>query len=179
MAYQLEIQPGRQLLLEDSGGQTIITLLSSSAGQQQQSSQSLYTGAWTSPPTAYRTVGEIMIHLRTVEGDRTLYVQQNQIQLVEGAPTPSAAQPLSLREVPSSTMPSMKPMEPMTPMGSLSMGNMHMGLNPMEMQMGNMKLSMPSSSDAASEARRFCSQCGARVQVGDRFCAQCGHQLQA
>lgn len=169
MAYQLEIQPGRQLVIQDAGGQTIITLMSSNAGQQQQSSQSLYTGAWVSPPMAYRTAGEIVIHLRTTDGDRTLYVQQNQIQLVESAPVLAAAQPLPLRSVAS---------QPMQPMGTLSMGNMHMSMNPMAMTMGDMTLSMESPA-SSPEAPRFCSQCGARVQVGDRFCAQCGHQLQS
>lgn len=86
--------------------------------------------------------------------------------------------------------------------GGMKMGNMQMSMNPMEMRMGDMELRMGDSSsnrststsassasassqfrspseNAASSAhpRRFCSQCGAPITLGDRFCASCGTRL--
>jgi ribosomal protein L37E len=187
MAYQLELQNGQHLILENRGAQTLVTLTTSGPGQQQQSSQSIQTGAWTSPPVAYRTAGGVMIHLHTAEGDRTLIVQHNQIQMATRAPSVQV-NPMPLQEVSfasstsMSSMPPMKPMQPMQPMGTLSMGNMHMSMNPMEMQMGDMALSMKPSTTAetqseSSTTRRFCTQCGHAVNPSDRFCASCGHAL--
>lgn len=188
MAYQIEVQPGQQLLIENIGSQTVITLTSSGLGQQQQSSQSVHTGTWTAPPTAYRTASGVIIHMQTTEGDRTLAIQQNQIQMTSGT-SPISGRPVSMQEsaAPStSPMPSMepmkpmKPMEPMKPMGTLKMGNMQMSMNPMEMQMGDMKLSMntPEADESTpASTRRFCTQCGTQVKPSDRFCGHCGHQL--
>lgn len=95
------------------------------------------------------------------------------------------------------------PMQPMTPLRmnknpmSMSMGDMKMtvgetGLG--EISPGDMKLntqpdpteSRLSTSSASSHSqgeagsakvRRFCSQCGSAVALGDRFCACCGTQL--
>ena len=95
----------------------------------------------------------------------------------------------------------MKGMEPMTQMQpmTMTMGNMSMSMG--EMRMGNMRLSTQADQAQGSSAERsegvvgqgqggsaegvesevgqkkFCSQCGAKVQAGDRFCSQCGNQL--
>jgi hypothetical protein len=48
-----------------------------------------------------------------------------------------------------------------------------MNINPMEMRMGNMLMSMGSSSASTSTAstkkKRFCPQCGEAVNQSDRF----------
>lgn len=182
MAYQIEVQPGQQLFIENIGSQTVITLTSSGLGQQQQSSQSVHTGTWTAPPTAYRTAGGMIIYVRTTEGDRTLAIQQNQIQMTSGTQMISGHPVLMQESAPPSTssIPPMKPMKPMKPMGTLKMGNMQMSMNPMEMQMGDMKLSMntPETEESTpNSSRRFCTQCGTQAKPSDRFCAHCGHQL--
>jgi hypothetical protein len=201
MAYQLELQAGQTLVLDNRGTQTVITLASHGPGQQQQASQSLTTGTWISPPEAYRTAEGVLIRLRTAEGDRILQIQQQQIRVLNQIPLGLNLQaiPLQERESVAPAMQPMKPMQPMQmqpmqPMGKLSMGDMHMSLDPMEMRMGDMTLSMGSSSasnpasdtsptsppepaDPSASQRRFCSQCGARVQPSDRFCASCGHSL--
>jgi predicted amidophosphoribosyltransferase len=46
----------------------------------------------------------------------------------------------------------------------------------MEMQMGDMKMSMGDTKTVSKV--RFCRQCGAKVAATDRFCSSCGHQLQ-
>jgi hypothetical protein len=106
------------------------------------------------------------------------------------APNPSAPQPAA---APRPSMQPMQPMTPMQPMQPMTLGNMTMNTNPMEMRMGNMAMSMgqpagkvpethaPAASapdSSASGAKgKFCSQCGTPVQPSDRFCANCGHGL--
>jgi len=70
------------------------------------------------------------------------------------------------------------------------MGNMNMNANPMQMQMGNMAMSMGRSdgatnpvatpinnASATTKTAKFCSQCGAGLAEGARFCSSCGHQI--
>ncbi len=72
----------------------------------------------------------------------------------------------------------MKPMKPMEPM---NLGDMSMGVNPMEMRMGNMYMRMPENPKLESPSKsnqHFCTQCGNLVKTDDRFCANCGHKLE-
>jgi hypothetical protein len=65
----------------------------------------------------------------------------------------------------------------MPPMQPMSMGDMQMNMNPMQMRMGNMEMQMGkpvTPATAAPGTHRFCSQCGAAVELGDfaaDFCA--------
>jgi hypothetical protein len=59
-------------------------------------------------------------------------------------------------------------MKPMKPMGSMQ---------PMEMRMGDMHMSLGTREKEGQSAKRFCTQCGAPAQSDDRFCASCGHAL--
>ena len=117
--------------------------------------------------------------------------QQMQVQQTSTVPTPSMQpmqpmkmgemQPMKMGEVqPMQPMQPMKPIQPMQPMQPMKMGDMQMSTNPMAMSMGNMAMSMGGSAAEASGAsgtRRFCSQCGAKIDPGDRFCSSCGHAL--
>lgn len=170
-----------------------MTVVSSGMGQQQQSGQSFSSGQWTAPPKLYQLGGG---HVAIVFAERTFYLSivGGQMQVSSGAGGQgieqqiSELQPLPMQPAELPSMPAMRPMPPMT----MTMGNMSMRMG--EMRMGEMNLnastsqsqfnqSQASAAAAASDEpeemreKRFCSQCGAAVRMGDRFCAQCGHQL--
>lgn len=173
-----------------------MTVVSSGMGQQQQSGQSFSSGQWTAPPKLYQLGGG---HVAIVFAERTFYLSivGGQMQVSSGAGGQgieqqiSELQPLPMQPAELPSMHSMRPMPPMPPM-TMTMGNMSMRMG--EMRMGEMNLnastsqsqfnqSQASAAAAASDEpeemreKRFCSQCGAAVRMGDRFCAQCGHQL--
>lgn len=181
MAYSCDLGSGQRLDLDIQGTQTIVAIASSSAGQQQQSSNSLQTGAWTSPPEVYRTSDGIAVKLQTAQGSEYIQIHGSSISLSTTAPELSTEQlPTQQTKVLNSTLPPMEPMKPMQPM---TMGTMQMNLKPMAMKMGDMAMQIGSSSVSSTTAatpaptRRFCTQCGVSVKPSDRFCASCGHPL--
>lgn len=129
--------------------------------------------------------------------------QQMQLQTVQtmpestlpSMPSMPPMQPMQpMQPIPHPSASSPPPIQPMQPMQPLQMDGMTMNLGTMEMRMGNMEMRMgnPSVSSAAGVTsggsaegsaaspqpnRRFCSQCGASVEVGDRFCSSFGHRL--
>lgn len=179
MAYVCELASGTRIYLTNAEQQTIVTLASSGPGQQQQSSQSFQTGQWMDVPVAYQNASGVVIYLQTHQGDFYMQLQAGSISLMRTVPPVHTMEsiPVYPASAPSGSMPSMEPMRPMQPMQPMRMGNMQMGMNPMEMRMGDMEMRMGKTAEPVDD-RRFCSQCGASVKVGDRFCASCGHQLQ-
>jgi hypothetical protein len=202
MAYVCELGSGQRIYLDNQGGQTIVLIASSAPGQQQQASNSLNTGLWTSPPIAYQTPNGVVFKIVTAQGEHYIQCQGSSMGVVSSAAfAGSGSQQMQIQQVagmPSSSMPSMQPMPPMQPMPSMqlmkpmepmqpmppmqpmSMGDMQMNMNPMQMRMGNMEMQMGkpvTPATAAPGTHRFCSQCGAAVELGDRFCASCGHRL--
>lgn len=180
MAYVCELGNGHAIYLDNVGNQTTVTSVISRPGQQQQSSSSITTGEWTHPPAAAQTPLGVVIHVATATGEQSILVQGSQIEIVTADATPHA-QPIPLRQTQQSAQShqGMRPMEPLPPLESMkpmTMGNMSMSMNPMEMRMGNMELKLDQPSTHPSKTR-FCSQCGAQVDEGDRFCSSCGHAL--
>ena len=199
MAYMCELGSGQRIYLDNVGEQTTITLVSESMGQQQQSGSQFTTGAWTAPPEMLHTEQGIVLQLTTAQGRHHLQIQGSQVGWMSNAPALNNAQQMQVSAVsamPGNNIPSMQPMEsmqpmqPMQPMGSMQpmqpmqsmqpmkMGNMEMGMQPMQMRMGNMEMRMGDATTKATKPK-FCSQCGAPVKPSDRFCANCGHQLSA
>lgn len=205
MAYLCELSAGHRIYLENQGVQTRLRVSMASPGQQQQSSSSFQTGAWTAPPEAFLNGQRLVFKLTTAEGELYVQVQGTSMSLVARGIGAEGARSVALQQsafpdsakagqTPSmSSMPPMQPMEPMQPMQPMQplepmqpmqMGNMQM--NPMEMRMGNLSMSMgaaqasePSSPPASSpktpgSQRKFCTQCGGIVEAGDRFCSACG-----
>ena len=197
-SYRCDLGNSRAIYLSNQGVLTMVTVYSGGAGQQQQSSQGFSTGEWTATPKLYQVGGGYVV---TVFAEQTFYfsVQGGQMQVSSGANGEKVAQrvseleplPLVEGEMPPASgmrgteMKGMEPMMPMQPM-TMTMGNMSMSMG--EMRMGDMRLSAQaeagwgqggSAEGEEGEARqkKFCSQCGAKVQAGDRFCSQCGNQL--
>lgn len=191
MAYVCKLGSGHNIYLDNQGDQTLITSMMGAPRQQQQSSNSFKTGCWTAQPEIYRTSQGVVIKVTTTHGEEFIQVQgssmgsmtsipslqrsqQMQINLSEATPFTSS---IPIQE----TLPPMQPMQPMQPM---KMGNIEMGMNPMEMRMGNMHLSMGSESSESADSDktqstggRFCSQCGVVLESEDRFCSGCGYKL--
>ncbi|MEM1252320.1 MAG: zinc-ribbon domain-containing protein [Cyanobacteria bacterium P01_H01_bin.21] len=164
MAYVCEFSPGHQVYLDNQGDQTIITSTVATPGQQQQASNSITTGPWTAPPKAYQNLGGAIFTLFTAQGEIHISIQGTSVSMTSA---PAGSQQLSMQQT-STAVPPMPPMQPMT------MGNMQMTMQPMEMRVGNMELKMETQS---STTRQFCSQCGKKVAPEDRFCSSCGHAL--
>ncbi|HAG79661.1 MAG TPA: zinc ribbon domain-containing protein [Cyanobacteria bacterium UBA12227] len=189
MAYVCELGTGQRVYLDNQGTQTVVTTVSGSLGQQQQASNSFQTGSWTSPPQLFQTSNGVILKIETAQGEHFIQVQGGSMSVMSGTPSLGSSQQMQMQQVattPATTMPPMepmqpmKPMEPMQPMQPMKMGDMEMNLNPMEMRMGNMEMRMGAPMSIATPAentKRFCSQCGASINVGDRFCSSCGHRL--
>jgi zinc-ribbon domain len=214
MIYSGELPSGQKLYLENQGDATIVTVLMQQSGQQQQSSSSFVTGPWQTPPEIFASAQGAMIRVMTAAGVWGLTVQGMSLMVQSGAMpvgddlrpvglTSHAQMPQQQSGVGSFEMTPMQPMTPMTPMQPMTMGNMNMNANPMQMQMGNMGMSMgrsgsvaSSSSQASSNASgvvsgnatgnvtpattktaKFCSQCGSGLVEGAKFCSSCGHQI--
>ncbi|MBL1173524.1 zinc ribbon domain-containing protein [Pantanalinema sp. GBBB05] len=175
MPYECELSTGQRIYLDCQGNQTIVTLSSSQPGQQQQSSCGFQTGAWTAPPQLFQTPGGAMIKITTAQAESLLQIQGNYMGISSDLSAIGGSQSLPMRQVAS---PSTTPMPPMPPMQPMKMGDMQMTMNPMTMQMGNMGMQMGSPTPVPhTQERRFCSQCGGRVDPSDRFCSSCGHQF--
>jgi NADH pyrophosphatase NudC (nudix superfamily) len=185
MAYMCELGSGHNIYLENQGSQTFVTSLVSSLGQQQQSSISLSTGNWIALPEMYRTPHGAILKITTAQGEHFIQIQGSSMSSMTSAPSLSSSQQMQMSQIArmpvTSSIPTMEPMEPLQPIPPLQpmkMGNMEMGMNPMEMRMGNMHVSMGSVSEPTqAKARRFCSQCGSATKQEDRFCSSCGHKL--
>ncbi|QZZ22995.1 zinc ribbon domain-containing protein [Leptothermofonsia sichuanensis E412] len=177
MAYVCELVSGQRVHLDNMGTQTIVTVSTTSPGQQQQSSCGFQTGVWTAAPEVSQTAGGAVIKIMTAEGQYFVQVQGNSVSMMGGAHAGAGFQQMqTATSTSSSVMPPMKPMEPM------KMGDMQMNMNPMEMRMGDMEMRMganarSTTAGSTTGTRRFCSQCGVAVKVGDRFCSSCGHPL--
>ena len=197
MIYSCDLPSGQTLYLDNQGEMTNATVLMKQSGQQQQSGSSVMTGAWQIPPQVFLMGGGAVVRLTTARGVWSLMVQgmglSVQSGVVEMGDQLMPLTPLSQMPNVASSSFSMQPMQPMQPIS----------MNPMQMQMGNMGMSMgPSSSQASSSVSskgnsvgngaaspsrdspgkassnvRFCSQCGTGVKVGDRFCSSCGYSL--
>jgi hypothetical protein len=194
--YSCDLPSGQTLYLDNQGEMTNATVLMRQSGQQQQSGSSVMTGAWQIPPQVFLMGGGAAVRLTTARGVWSLMVQgmglSVQSGVVEMGDQVMPLTPLSQMPNVESSSFSMQPMQPMQPMN----------MNPMQMQMGNMGMSMGRSSSqasssvssgnsvgngAASPSRdspgkassnvKFCSQCGTGVKLGDRFCSSCGHSL--
>ncbi|MGI0485256.1 zinc ribbon domain-containing protein [Pantanalinema rosaneae CENA516] len=177
MPYECDLNTGQRIYLDCQGNQTIVTLSSSQPGQQQQSSCGFQTGAWTAPPQIFQTPGGAMIKITTAQTESLIQIQGTYMGMSHDVSAIGSAHSVQMRQVASASTTSMPPMQPMQPM---KMGDMQMTMNPMTMQMGNMGMQMgspPTPPSPTAQERRFCSQCGTRVEPNDRFCSNCGHQF--
>ncbi len=186
MIYLANLNANQQLYIENRGSQTLITLVSSSSGQQQSQSSSLETGSWTTPPTLFGIDGNFLLRIDSVEGQHFIQIQASGFNSLKTAPSLINADVMPLQKVSETTTSSQssvqfQPMKPMEPMKPMKLGDMSMGINPMEMRMGNMYMRMPETSKGGAPSqstKHFCTQCGNLVKTGDRFCANCGHKLE-
>lgn len=172
MAYVGELGVGSTIYLENQDSQTIITAVAASPGQQQQTSHSFSTGHWTTSPELFRSLQGYIIRIETAQEAYVLLVQNHQIRPIEAMPPRHTLESVPLQQIVQTPTPSMPSLQPLT------MGNMVMGMQPMQMQMGNMHLSMGTTTTVTQASQtNFCSQCGIAVAATDKFCANCGHRL--
>ena len=170
MAYIGELGAGVSIYIENQDGQTVVTAVAASPGQQQQTSHSFTTGSWTTSPELFRSVQGTVIKVRTARGDFYLQVLSQQIGQIEAPPPGQTLEPIPLQQVAQTPTTPIPPMPPMP--------NMAMSMQPMQMRMGNMHMSMGTASAATSTTQhKFCSQCGTAIETADKFCANCGHSL--
>jgi NADH pyrophosphatase NudC (nudix superfamily) len=171
MTYAADLGQGQKITIENVGTQTVITWESRSTGQQQSQQMSLSLGSWSALPRLFRTPSCFILQ---IESHRTshLRLQANGISLLSEVPLMIGSEEIPLERVTASSpkMPDMKPLEP------IRLGNMRM--EPMQMSMGNMHISMASSQSSSSAQAQFCSQCGTKVKESDRFCSNCGIKLE-
>ena len=152
MIYLGNLGSNQQLYLENRGSQTLITLVSSSSGQQQSQRSSLETGSWTAPPSLFCSDGNFLLRIDSVGGQHFIQVQANGFNSLRTGPSLLNADVIPLQKVPETETSSQssiqfQPMEPMETMKPMRLGNMSMGMKPMEMRMGNMYMRMPQDSD--------------------------------
>ena len=202
MIYSCDLPSGQVLYLENQGDMTNATVLMQQSGQQQQSGSGVMTGAWKSPPEVFATGAGAIVRVTTAMGVWSLMVQGMSLSVQSGAVEMGdrVLGLTALSQMPnvassSFSMPPMQPMSPMQPMQPMMMGG-----NPMQMQMGNMGMSMGgrSNSQASSQASNGVNT-GANV-VGNasgnvagstardspgnasgsvKFCSQCGAGVKA
>ena len=188
MAYVCELSPGYNIYFDNQDDQTLITSMMSTPGQQQQSGNSFRTGCWTAPPKIYRTPQGAVIKLTTAQGEQFIQVQGSSMRSMTSLPSLHSSQQMQINQSEAtpftSSLPLQELLQPMQPMQPMNMGDMGMGMKPMEMRMGNMHLSMGSVSSESAHSgktqpteRRFCNQCGVAIEPEDRFCSSCGHKL--
>ncbi|WP_299405743.1 zinc ribbon domain-containing protein [Acaryochloris sp. IP29b_bin.148] len=175
MAYMGELGAGSSIYIDNQNSQTIVTSIASSPGQQQQASHSFTTGHWTTSPELFRSPQGAIIKLGTAQGNYYLQVQGNRIVQTATIPPQQILESIPLQQV---VQPPTTPIPPMPPMPSLEMDNLFMNVQPMQMRMGNMHMSVGTASTATYTTKgNFCSQCGAATAAADKFCANCGHRL--
>lgn len=188
MAYVCELGSGHNIYLDNQGDQTLITSMMGAPGQQQQSSNSFKTGCWTAQPEIYRTSQGAVIKVTTTHGEQFIQVQGSSMGSMTSIPSLQSSQQMQIKlseaTAFTSSIPVQETLPPMQPMQPMKMGNMEMGMNPMEMRMGNIHLSMGSESSESAHPEktqptggRFCNQCGVAIDPEDRFCSGCGHKL--
>jgi hypothetical protein len=177
MAYTANLSSNQHLTVANQGMQTVITVTSNSPGQQQSQSNSLTTGNWLKPPQLFKTKSGLMLQLNGDRGQHFVLIQATGIRTI-AAPVLDNAVKINLEETPDFTANQNEvKFEPMQPM---KMGNMSMNMDPMSMQMGDMFMTMGQKTGQKTKfpsQKRFCTQCGQKIESGDRFCASCGHQL--
>jgi hypothetical protein len=130
--------------------------------------------------------GMFLLRIDSVRGQHLIQVHANGFNSLRTVPSLINADVIPLQKVAETETSSQssvlfQPIEPMEPMRPMKLGNMSMGMNPMEMRMGNMYMQMPQDSNKESPSKsnqQFCTQCGTLVKTGDRFCAHCGHKLE-
>ena len=186
MTYVADLGQGQSLTIENAGTRTIITWESRSAGQQQRQQMSLSLGQWSASPMVFKTTYGFVLQIESNQTASYVRLQANSISVLSEAPlmlnasevplrylsNPNAEMPDVKSDVKTDVKPTVKPLEP------LRMGNMTMQLNPMEMSMGNMSLSMEASNSRAHRSTPpFCSQCGTKIQDSALFCPHCGTKL--
>ncbi len=175
MAYTGNLTTGEQIQIENRGNQTVISLFKGGLNQQQSQGSSVETGSWSQPPTLFRTLTGVVLRVEAAQGQFFIQLQSGSISSLNTPPSLMDADILPLQQTPGAAsdqdkMPPMRPMEPM------QMGNMEMRMEPMQMRMGNMQMQM-GKTESTSSSKRFCSQCGEKLNRGDRFCSSCGNQL--
>ncbi len=178
MAYMCNLGNHQQVFVSNQDNQTIVTLSGTGPGQQQQASTGFSTGKWIALPILYRSQGEFILRVESDRGPHYVQLQGSSMKAIAKAPDLGTAEvmPMETAETPSmEPMKPMEPMEPTKPMEPLKIGDMEMGMKPMEMRMGNMSLSMGQST--SSSPKNFCPQCGVALKENDRFCANCGNRL--
>ena len=164
MPYVSELGTGQLVYLENQGEQTIFTIVNSGVGQQQQSTNSFTTGIWTAPPQILQTSTSVSLKVFTIRGEQVIQIQGNSTTVR----TDAKILPLEeIESIPKVNLEPMQPMQPMQPMKPMNMGGMSLKMGNMEMRMGN----------TDSTTKRFCSNCGTSIKLGDRFCSSCGHNL--
>jgi len=181
MSYAYEMDDGRELLVENDGDRTLIALASGDEGQQQSQGNGFTTGKWAKAPTLFRLKKQLLLRIETKNGPEFIGIRGSQIQSLKSEPDLGDAEKLSLKK--SSKAAAMKPMAPMRPMRPMEpmkpmkpMKEMRR-MRPMEMQMGDMRMSMGSGEGTGETERRYCTQCGKPVEAEDRFCGACGSKL--
>lgn len=175
MAYMGELGAGSSIYIENQDNQTVVTAIASSPGQQQQTSHSFTTGRWSTSPELFHSPLGVVIKLGTTQGNYYLQVQSHRIAQVETMPPRHTLESIPLQQV---VQPPIPPIPSMPSMPPLEMGNRFMNLQPLQMRMGNMHMSMGTAATVTQTTHNnFCSQCGTAVTATDKFCANCGHRL--
>lgn len=185
MAYKTQLGTSQQLYIDNQGEQTLFTLVSSSANQQQSQRSAFPTGEWLMPPALFRIGAVFILRVESARGPSFFDIQNNSISALASPPSLKNAEVMPLQQVSESeaaqqnraAFSPMQPMQPIKPIEPMKMGNMEMGMNPMQMRMGNMEMRMPGQTPKKSPTQ-FCPQCGESVGQGDRFCRHCGYRLE-
>ncbi len=165
MLYQAELGQGQSVTISNQGAQTTVTIATRSAGQQQSQQMSVALGEWSSLPTLFKTPTGLILQLESAGRRSWVRLHANSVSLLGECPPLVGAETVLLQVSTASEMPQMQPMR---------MGNMEM--QPMEMRMGTMHLSMNRSQ---AQSVQFCSQCGTKVKPDDHFCFNCGTKLKS
>ena len=185
MVYKCELEPGRQVFIENHDRQTMITMGSSGTGQQQSQRNSFETGQWDRPPTLFRTSDGVVLRVEAEDNQFFFHLGPGGTRTLSGAPSLRDADVLPLQRAAAEKsmnmepMAQMKPMEPMQPLKPMKPMEMHMGN--MSMRMGEQEQELQrrdlEQRESGRATRRFCTQCGQAAAEADQFCARCGHQL--
>ncbi len=118
MSYVYAMGDGRQLRVDQGGGQTRLALQGETSRGRQSQGGTFDTGEWSQAPALFEVGDGLVLRIDGARGARYLRMSGDDVELLQGDPDLAGAKPLELEESaePVEMMEPLEPMKPMAPM---------------------------------------------------------------